>query len=124
MRRAGSHESWGVRPARERADLSPLVGLGVVGLVAILGTGLLMQLAHRPEGWPVAHFAFAPPQGIALALHAVLALGALGTGVTFCRQGVRHWRGDLSGGPPAAIFNALLAAGAFFCAIELASAVS
>ena len=48
------------RPTRDVADMTPLVGLGVVGLVTILGTGLLMQLAHRPEGWPIGHFLIGP----------------------------------------------------------------
>jgi serine/threonine-protein kinase len=118
----GSLASWGAPPP-ERADLSPIIGLGVVGLVAILGTGLLMRLVHRPEGWPVARFAIAASEGLALGLHAVLALGALGVGVAYFRRGLNHWRGDLGGGPPGAIISALVAAGAFFCAIELVSAV-
>lgn len=124
MRAPGSHASWGVRPAREATDYSPIIGLGVVGLVTILGTGLLMRLAHRPEGWPVAQFIFAAEATIALAFHCVFALLAAAIGVTFCRRGVLHWRGDLAGGPPSAIVNAVLAGGAFFSAIELVSAVT
>lgn len=123
MRAPSSRASWGVPPARDVTDFSPIIGLGVVGLVAILGTGLLMQLVHRPEGWPVARFVFAPSPAIALGFHAVFALLAAGIGVTFCRRGVLHWRGDLAGGPPSAIVNAVVAAGAFFSAVEIASAV-
>ncbi len=123
-KRTGSHESWGVNRQNERTDLTPIVGLGVVGLVAILGTGLLMQLAHRPEGWPVARFVFQPASGAALAMHGGLAAVVFAIGVTYCRRGLRHWRGDLGGGAPSAIFSAVVAAVAFFCAIELLSAVS
>jgi serine/threonine-protein kinase len=125
IKRPGSYEAWGVRPAKERADLTPIVGLGVVGLVAILGTGLLMQLVHRPEGWAIAQFVFGPAQGgAALAVHGGLGLVSIAIGLTYCWRGVRHWRGDLAGGPPSAIVNAVIAAGAFFCAIEIVSAIS
>ena len=110
------------RGARDVADMRPLIGLAVVGLVTILGTGLLMQLAHRPEGWPLARFLMGPsPTGV-LVLNGGLALVALVLGGSYFWRGVRHWRGDLSGGPPNAIMNALVAAGAFFAAIELIAA--
>lgn len=124
--RPASHAAWGVPPAqaKERTDIAPIVGLGVVGLVAILGTGLLMQLVHRPEGWGVAQFVLGPGHGGALAIHYGLGLVAVAIGFTYCWRGVRHWRGDLAGGPPSAIIHAVIAAGAFFCAIEIVSAVS
>ena len=59
-RRPATQGMYGDRTTRDVADMSPLIGLAVVGLVAILGTGLLMQLAHRPEGWPVARFPIGP----------------------------------------------------------------
>ena len=112
------------RPTRDVADMAPLVGLAVVGLVTILGTGLLMQLAHRPEGWPVGSFLIGPSGTGTLVLHGGLALVALVAGGSSFWRGMRHWRGDSSGGTPSAIVNALVAAGAFFAAIELISAVS
>ena len=112
------------RPTRDVADMAPLVGLAVVGLVTILGTGLLMQLAHRPEGWPVGSFLIGPSGTGTLVLHGGLALVALVFGGSSFRRGIRHWHGDASGGTPSAILNALVAAGAFFTAIELISAVS
>lgn len=124
MRGQPSHASWGASPKpRETADFSPIIGLGVVGLVSILGIGLLMQLAHRPEGWPIVQFMLGPTSGMAVPIHSAIALLAVALGVTFARRGVLHWRGDLSGGHPSAIVNAVVAAGAFFAAIELASAV-
>jgi serine/threonine-protein kinase len=122
--RAVSREAWGVRPRpRDRADLSSVIGLAVVGLIAILGTGLLMQLAHRPEGWPIAQLIFAPKPSTAALVHGVMAFFATGIALTYAWRGVRHWRGDLAGGPPSAIINAVVAAAAFFCAIELVCAV-
>ena len=112
------------RPTREVADMGPLVGMAVVGLVAILGTGLLMQLAHRPDGWPLARFLMGPSSTGALVLQGGLGLVALVIGGSYFWRGIRHWRGDLSGGPPNAIVNAVVAAGAFFAAIELFSAAS
>jgi tRNA A-37 threonylcarbamoyl transferase component Bud32 len=122
-RAAGTHAGWGVRPARQTADMTPVVGMAVVGLVAILGAGVLMQLAHRTEGWPLARFAFTPSPAVAIGIHAALGLAAVAGALTYAWRGVRHWRGDLAGGAPSAIFNALVAAGAFFAAIEVVSAV-
>jgi hypothetical protein len=123
MRPAGTHQGWGVRPAREVADMTAIVGMAVVGLVAILGAGLLMQLAHRPEGWPIAHFAFAPSQGVAIGAHSAMGLAVVAVGLTYAWRGVRHWSGELAGGSPSAIFHAMIAAGAFFAAIEIVSAI-
>jgi serine/threonine protein kinase len=123
MKRAGTHAGWGVRPQREVSDMTPVIGMAVVGLVAILGAGLLMQLAHRTEGWPIAHFTFAPSASVAVGVHGALGLAVVAVGITYLWRGVRHWRGDLAGGPPSAIVNAMIAAGAFFAAIEIVSAV-
>lgn len=119
----GSHESWGMNRQDERTDMSPIIALGVVGLVTILGIGLLMQLAHRPEGWPVARFVVPAGSGIGLAIHVALAAVVVAIGVVQCIRGLRHWRGELGGGVPSAIVCAVVAAGAFFSAIELVSAV-
>jgi hypothetical protein len=100
-----------------------IVGLAVVGLVAILGAGALMQSVHRQDGWPLGRFA-GLPQVAAVGLHVLLALAAVGMGLNYCWKGVRTWRGDLQGGWVAAVFDAVVAAGAFFSAIELVSAIS
>ena len=78
---------------------------------------------HRPEGWPVARFVVPAGSGIGLAIHAALAAVVIAFAVVQCARGFRHWRGDLGGGRPSAIFCAAVAAGAFFSAIELVSAV-
>jgi len=120
----GSREAWGLRDEKPSFDASALIGLGVVGLVTILAVGGLMQVAHRPEGWPIARFALASPPPITMAVHGGLGLIAIGLGITYCRRAFKHWKGELGGGPPNAIINALVAAGSFFCAIEILSAIS
>jgi eukaryotic-like serine/threonine-protein kinase len=106
------------------ADTSGLIGAAVVGLVVVLGVGLLMQVAHRPEGWAVARFVLQPGQTLEVVLHGFLALLAFGLGATYCWRGVRHWRGDIGGGPSHAMVDAVVAAAAFFCVIELLCAVN
>ena len=110
---------------RERlaVDASGLIGAAVVGLIVLLGLGLLMQLLHRPEGWPLARFLLGPGQTVETALHAFLATVTLAMGGVNAWRGMRHWKGDLEGGPPHAIFNAVVATVAFFSAVELISAV-
>ena len=123
--RTASHPAARDAPQeRPRADTAGLIGGAVVALVVILGVGLLMQLAHRPEGWPVARFVLQPGQTMEVALHVILAILVVAIGATYSWRGVRHWRGDLSGGHATAIVNALVAAGAFFSAIELMSATT
>jgi hypothetical protein len=56
-------------------------------------------------------------------VHAAIGLALVAIGLTYAWRGVRHWRGDLAGGSSGAIFNAVIAAGAFFAAIEIVSAV-
>ena len=119
----GTHGMYVERPTREVADMRPLIALAVVGLVAILGTGLLMQLVHRPEGWPIARFVVGPSSTGILAIQGGLALVALVIGGSYVSA--RHpslARRYLSGGHPSAIVCAAVAAGAFFAAIELLSA--
>jgi serine/threonine-protein kinase len=111
--------------SRERlsADASGLIGGAVVTIIVIFGVGLLMQLLHRPEGWPVARFVLGSGQTMEVALHGFLALLAVAIGAVNAWRGVRHWKGDLAGGPPNAIFNAVVATVAFFSAVELVSAL-
>jgi serine/threonine-protein kinase len=108
---------------RAAADYSALVGIGVVGLAAIFGTALLMALAHRGEGWPMAQFLFAPSATVATVFHGLFALLGVALGLSACRRGVLHWRHELAGGPAGALLNALVASGAFFAAIELVTAL-
>ena len=124
--RTGSHASRDVpRPQPlGGADYSGLIGSAVVGLLVILGVGGLMQVVHRPAGWPIARFLLQPGQTVEVALHGFLALLAFGLGATYGWRGVRHWRGELGGGPPHAIVSAVLAAAAFFSAVELVCAVT
>jgi eukaryotic-like serine/threonine-protein kinase len=123
--RGASHAAWGLGGSSSGpTDVASLIGAAVIGVIVIFGVGLLMQVAHRPEGWAVARFVLQPGQTTEVVLHGFLALLAFGIGATYCWRGVRHWRGDLGAGPPNAILNAVVAAGAFFCAIELVCAVT
>jgi hypothetical protein len=100
-----------------------MIGLAVVGMVAILGAGILMQLVHRVEGWPLGQFAGLSGT-LALALNVLLAGAALAVGTTYSWRGIRHWRGDLAGGRVSAVLHGAMGAGAFFSAIELITAIS
>jgi serine/threonine protein kinase len=121
---APRREDWGLARGKEKPDgpdMSLIIGMAVVGVVLIGVVGALMQLAHRPEGWPIVSFLGAPPS-LATPLQIFFGVAAVAIGATYARRGVRHWRGDLAGGPPSAIIGALVAAGAFFSAVELISA--
>jgi len=108
---------------RLERDVSGVIGGAVVTIVTILSVGLLMQVLHRPDGWPIVRFMLGPSQTLEAVLQGFLALVLAMAGGGNAWRGVRHWKGDLEGGPPHAIFNAVVAAGAFFGAIELVSAV-
>ncbi|MBX3185884.1 MAG: protein kinase [Labilithrix sp.] len=123
--RKATRGDWGVKPREARADMSFLVALGVIGLVVILGIGVLMQLAHTSEGWPVARFVNdAPSPQRAMAIHGGLALVGVAFGITSTRRAYLHWRGELGGGIAGAFMNGIFAAGAFFAVIELLTAIS
>jgi len=123
----GSYASQAGAPggsAAERTQAGPvMIALAAVGLAVILPTGLLMQLAHRPDGWPLAKF-FAAPAPLDTVLHGGLGLVCCAIGATYSRRALRTWRGDLGGGASGAIVSALIASATFFCAIELVSALS
>lgn len=124
--RSGSHEAWGLGPSRkEKADLSAVYGIGVVGIVMIAVIGVLMQVAHRPEGWPLGKLVLggSPQDPLLLAINGGLGLVAIAFAITYALRGHKHWRGDLAGGPSTAVVHAAIAGGAFFCAIELLSAM-
>lgn len=124
--RSGSRAAWGLEPSRkEKADMSAVYGIAVIGIVMIAVIGVLMQLAHRAEGWPIGKFALggSPQDPLLLAINGGLGLVALGIAITYAQRGHKHWRGELGGGPSTAVIHALISGGAFFCAIELASAM-
>jgi len=109
--------------AKPASDVAALIGVAVVGAVVVFVVGVLMQVFHRAEGWPIAKFVVAAPPPVAIAIHVGLALVALAIGVTYCRRALRHWRGELGGGPPNAVVAGAMAAATFFAAIELVSAL-
>ncbi len=126
--RSGAHSAWGIGPSLEkkhRADMTAVYGIAVVGIVAIAIMGVLMQLAHRVEGWPLGKFVIGGEKSDVpqMAVNGGLALVAFAISITYALRGHRHWRGELGGGPPNAVVSAVVAGGAFFCAIELVSAM-
>ncbi len=110
-------------PEGSGGDHSGLVGAGVVGATMTASIALLMAVLHRPEGWPIAHFLLGPGQTLETPLHVFLALVCVAFAGVNAWRGVRHWKGDLDGGPPHGIFNAALAAVALFSAVEVFSAL-
>ncbi len=104
-------------------DHSGLVGAGVVGAIMVAGIALLMGVLHRPEGWPIAHFLLGPGQTLETPLHLFLALVCVALAGVNAWRGVRHWKGDLDGGPSHGIFNAAVATVALFSAVEVFSAL-
>lgn len=104
--------------------VSLLVALGVIGVVLIAGFGVLMKTVHRPEGWAVIGFLIQPSATVNLLAQGALALVPGAVGISYTRRAFKHWRGELGGGIPNAIINALVASGAFFAAVELVSAAT
>jgi hypothetical protein len=100
-------------------DLSWVVALSVVVLVALGAIALLMNVAHRPDGWPVMRMVLPGNAPLILAGQCGLALAAGVVGTSYGRRAMRHWAGDLGGGRVAALVNAAIAGGLFFAAIEL-----
>jgi serine/threonine-protein kinase len=123
-RRKPTAEDWGVRDPTPTADTSWIVGLGVVGLVAILTTGVLMQFARMEGGFAIGRFALGgvASSGIISLVQVVLGLVGMGIAATYGHRAVRHWRGELAGGRFGATLSAVLCGGAFFVAIELVRA--
>lgn len=103
-------------------DLSAVASLAVVGLVVIVGLGVLMPLAHRPEGWPVARFFIAASGLTNTAIQLVLGVATFLVGANAARRAFRRWSGDDAGGAPSAVLSALVASAFFFCTVELVSA--
>ena len=105
------------RHREERPDVTGFVGLAVVSLVAILGTGALTRFARSTAGWAIAH-PLGLPANVAGPVQGVLALSCVVLAGWRVRQGIRSW-GDAGGGRAVAVINAVVAAGAFFAALEL-----
>ena len=81
-----------------------------LGLVDIAALGVLMAVAHRAEGWPLAYFLIKAEGGVAIGIHAALALVLVGLGGSYAKRGFSHWRGSLAGGASGAVISALISA--------------
>jgi serine/threonine protein kinase len=100
-----------------------VIGIVIVGFTAIFAFGAIMQLAHRPEGWPLMAFISAPGSGLVTVGQLGLALVMLAVSITNLRRGVKHWRGELAGGLSGAVIGGLIGAIAFFAAVEFATPI-
>lgn len=107
-----------------KADVRVVYGIIVVGIVLIAVMGVLMAVAHRPEGWPVAQFLIKADGVSAVIIHGLIALVAIVLGGAQAKRGFSHWRGELGGGPANAVVCAIISGVSFFAAVELISAVS
>jgi hypothetical protein len=108
-------------PPQDQA-MKLLVAIGVVGLLPIITTAVLTSVAYAPEGWDVVAFLVKPSQPLSLIMQGGLALVALGSAGATIRGAFKRWRGDLAGGPGAAILYACLAGGMLFAAIQFGRA--
>ena len=104
-------------PAKTQ-DLSFLVGLGVVGLVAIFTTALLTALIHRPDGFAILSYVTKPTPTTSLIVHGGLGLVALAVAGRSAAAAVKQWR-DYEGARGGALGLAVFAGALFFAAIEL-----
>lgn len=99
-----------------------IVAIGVVGLLPIITTAVLTSVAYSAEGWDVVAFLVKPSQPLSLIMQGGLALVALGSAAATIRGAFKRWRGDIAGGPGAAILYACLAGGMLFAAMQFGRA--
>ncbi len=110
------------QPQPVMEDASWVIGIGVVGLVAIMTTAVITTFAHRPDGWPIIKFSIGPDPLLNMIGQGLFAVCAFAVTVRSLMRSVAHWKGDLAGGRSSAIFSAVVGGGFFFAAIELARA--
>ncbi len=106
-------------PQPEAPDMSWVVGLCAVSLVAIFTVGALMSVAHRPEGWALMRMVVPGNGAVIAAGQSVAALVAAIMGGSRGRQAFRAWNGDGGGTRSSAVIGAIIAGALFFAAIEL-----
>ena len=99
-----------------------IVAIGVCGLVPVLTTAVLTTVAGSSEGWNVVAFLMKPSQPTSLLIQGGLCLVALGSAGATTFGAFKRWRGDIAGGPGAAIMYAALAGGMLFAAVQLGRA--
>lgn len=108
--------------ASDGPDLTFLVGLAVVGLVAIGATAVLTTVAHQPDGFSLVGLVTKPTKELNLIVHGGGAVVGLVLAVRTGMAAMKKWRGALDGGRTGAIISAAIAGAFFFAAIELARA--
>ena len=99
-----------------------VVAIGVVGLVPVLTTAILMTFAYAHDGWNIVAFLMKPSQPASLIIQGGLAAVAFGAACVNIRGSFKRWRGDVAGGPVAAIVYACVAGGLLFAALQLGKA--
>ena len=103
-------------------EIAWVTGLCVVVLVVLGALGLLMTIAHRPEGWSVVG-RFLPGNTTAiLAGQVLIALAAAVFGGRYGREAFRAWTDAGGGGRGLAFRHAALSGALLFAAIELVRA--
>jgi serine/threonine protein kinase len=108
--------------AAQGPDLSFLIGLSVVGLVAIGATAALMTFAHQPDGFSLVALVTKPTKELNLVVHGGGAVAALVFAIRTGMGAMKKWRGALDGGRMGAVISSAFAGAFFFAAIELARA--
>jgi hypothetical protein len=108
-------------PPQDQA-MKLIVAIGVVGLLPIITTAVLTSVAYSAEGWDVVAFLVKPSQPLSLIMQGGLALVALASAGATIRGAFKRWRGDIAGGPGAAILYACLAGGMLFAAMQFGRA--
>jgi serine/threonine protein kinase len=109
-------------PAQPNIEMAFLVGVSVVGLVAIFASAVLMTFAHQPGGFSILTLVTKPTPLTSLVVQGGLALAGFFLAGRFTVQGVKRWRGQVDGGRGSAIVSAIIGGAFFFAAIELARA--
>ncbi len=103
----------------DASEMSWVFGLCVIALVAIGTVGVLMSVAHRPEGFAFMRMAVPGSTALIVAGQSIAALVAAIIGWTRARRALRTWNGDEDGTRSSAVIGAIVAGALIFAAIEL-----
>ena len=103
--------------------MSFIVGIAVVGLVALGVTAALSAIVNLPAGLSLLGLVMKPvPTEANLGVQLVLAVGGLVLAFKMGSGGIKRWNGDLPGGRGAALGTALVAGAILFAAVQLGRA--
>ena len=108
-------------PPQEQS-MQLIVAIGVCGLVPVLTTAVLTTVLGSHEGWNVVAFLMKPTQPTSMLVQGGLCLVAIGSAGATMYGAFKRWRGEIAGGPGAAIMYACLAGAMLFAAMQLGRA--